>query len=320
MHHWSTSTSYTAGRGTEPPDFWTQIITGQALSGTNFLMYGCLSASAFHLASLEHKLTAKFYQYREIGLEYQGYAVADFRSALAAGSSPKEALLAFNRLLSITRCAEHHLDPDSTDSAINPELEGRSLPILECIMLVRGATNMWYAAQDELPDDSGLKLPHEVLVGLASIPYDGVAENVLSAPAERYPHIPAHLFRKLLSIPPKLTMALHYTTPVDLQAIKHAFASIITCFDHSFSGPEIWRKWNGVEAWPKMVSELFLTLIESCHPAAVVMLGLWALLVKRLEAHCWFLQGETRRLFRFVREPLDGELKDLIDDIAGFPV
>jgi hypothetical protein len=322
MHHWSTNASYTANRGSEPPDFWTKTITQQALEGNEFLMYGCLSVAAFHLAS-EHRLTPKFYEYREIGLEYQGYGVAGFRKALAAGSD-KEGCLAFNRLLGMTRCAEHHLDPDSTDSAIKPELEGKSLPILECIMLVRGATSMWYAMQHELPNDSGLKLPHEVFLGLASIPYNSAVSIAFTPSPSQFPHIPLVLYNRLLSILPRLLPTLQQpsTSSEDLAAVKHAFASLMECFNRSYSCREIWAKWNGVEAWPRMITDRFLNLIESYHPAAVVMVGLWSLLVKRLEVelNCWFLQGETRRLLRFVRDPLEGELRELVDDIAAFPV
>jgi hypothetical protein len=317
MHHWSTSTSHTLNRGHEPPSFWSQTITSCALAGSEFLMYGILSASAFHLAS-QHKilpLSLKYHEYLEIALEYQGYALTGFRKTLAAGSAV-EACLAFNRLLCVTRCAEHHLDPDSTDSAIRPGLEGKSLPILECIMLVRGGTDMWYKAQGQLPGDSGLKLPPEVLAGLADIPYDEDVENIFVASASKYPHIPPPLFTILLSIPPRLASTLRDTAPADLASIKYAFASLIVCFNRSYASSFIWAKHNAVEAWPRMVTEHFLNLVEACRPAAVVLLGLWSLLVKRLEAHCWYLQGESRRLWRFVREPLEGELCGLVDEIT----
>ncbi|KIW00694.1 uncharacterized protein PV09_07876 [Verruconis gallopava] len=320
MHHWSTVTSYTIDRGTEPPNFWTQNITIQAINGNSFLMFGCLSAAAFHLAS-EHRHTPKFYEFRKVGLEYQGHSMAGFRQALSVNAQP-EASIAFNRLLCLTRCAEHHLDPDSTDSAFRPDAEGKIAPLLaiqECILLLRKTTEMWCAVQPDLPDDSGLRLPKEVLIGLESIPLDAVNYFLAPSPTQ-YPNIPPVLLEQIQSIPSRLSTVLHNTDETNLAAIRHAYTCLLTCFDRSYISKEIWAKWNGVEAWPKMISTEFLALIESCHPCALVLLAAWALLVKRLEAHKWFLKGETRRMFKFLRETLEEELKELVDEISGFTV
>ena len=324
MHHWSTTTSHTCGRGTEPPGFWTKTITQRALDGNEYLMYMCLSTAAFHLAS-EHRMTSKFYQYREIGLEYQGYGVRNFNQAFADPTTNKEDILAFNRLLAHTRCAEHHLDPESSDSAIKPELEGKSLPILECVMLLRGATETNIRSQADLPPKSGLRLPHEVLIGLFDLPHGdtSIVDNAFVMPSSRYPNIPPYLYRTISSIPPRIYHTLYDLNSTDIYALKHAYASLVTCFDRSYDPAgtgHVWAQWNGVEAWPRMVSERFISLLENCHPATVAMLALWSLIVKRLEVHCWYLQGETRRHYRFIREMASGDLLDLVDEIAGFQV
>jgi hypothetical protein len=322
MHHWSTATSYTVGRGTESLDFWTNHITNEALNGNDSLMYFCLSTAAFHLAS-EHRSSPKFHDYRAIALEYQGAGLSHFRKLLEQPYVNQEANLAVNRLLSVTRCAEHHLDPESMDSAIKPELEGQLLPVLECIMLLRGSTELCLKIQNELPENSGLKLPDEVLVGLLEIPYNSdVVHHAFSMQGSRYPNIPSDLYRALLSIPPLLQPLLRQFSSADMHAFKHGFTSLITCFDRSYlrhGTDELWSLWNGVEAWPHMMSDRFLDMLQNTHPATTVLLAMWGLVVKRLEAHCWFLQGETRRIFRFTRDMVGDELKGVIDGIAGFP-
>ena len=244
---------------------------------------------------------------------------------MADPATDKEDILAFNRLLAQTRCAEHHLDPDSSDSAIKPELEGKSLPILECIMLLRGATETSLQAQAELPASSGLKLPHEVLLGLYDLPPSSGSdvENAFILPSSMFPNIPPRLYQSILAIPSRTQHTFHNLSEADMHALKHAFACVITCFDRSYSHPGeglVWPKWNGVEAWPRMISERFIGLLENCHPSTVAILALWALVVKRLEVHYWYLQGETRRHYRFIREMASGELLRLVDEIAEWQV
>ena len=63
-----------------------------------------------------------------------------------------------------------------------------------------------------------------------------------------------------------------------------------------------------------MLSDEFLSMIETANPFALVLVAHWCALLKRQEEFYWFLDGQSKRLMGIILANLDSEMQVLVGD------
>lgn len=62
--------------------------------------------------------------------------------------------------------------------------------------------------------------------------------------------------------------------------------------------------WDVIRLWPLEMSDVFIKMLGSWHPGALLLLAHYALLLKAIE-HYWYFEGRADRLIREAIVKLD---------------
>ncbi|KAJ9605891.1 hypothetical protein H2200_009740 [Cladophialophora chaetospira] len=136
-----------------------------------------------------------------------------------------------------------------------------------------------------------------------------------------YPNIPATIYEKLLTIPARLMAEINEASSIDINASDHAMAALISSFSRSYAADSVWARWNGIESWPRMLPENFVTMIRNTHPLALVLVAHWLYLLSMQEKHYWFLEGRPQRMLGIVLRNLNHDLRTFVQEsLASFDV
>ena len=128
-----------------------------------------------------------------------------------------------------------------------------------------------------------------------------------------YPHIPLPIYSQLVSLPARLLAVVTKQQDfLDLQAFNQAMAALVSSFSRSFATDSAWARWNGIESWPRMLSDHFLGMIEAIDPWALVLVAYWCFILSKQEASYWFLRGQSHRMLKIVFANLDTNLQCLV--------
>ncbi len=131
-------------------------------------------------------------------------------------------------------------------------------------------------------------------------------------PASCYPNVSPDLYSHLSSLPQRLAVKVAIYSPLELEACVQAVAALLSSFSRSCAAHRIWAIWNGIESWPRMLSDRFLGMIDAGHPFALVLAAHWCTLIKRQEEFYWFLGGQSERLMGIILANLDTESQDMV--------
>lgn len=129
-----------------------------------------------------------------------------------------------------------------------------------------------------------------------------------------YPHIPPAIYAHLASISSRLHAIIPQQVLQNLTAFNQAMAALVSSFSRFYMSDSTWARWNGIESWPRMLSEDFLVILEGANPAALVLVAHWCVLLSKHEDSYWFLHGQSQRMLTVVLANLDDELQLLVQD------
>ena len=308
LHHYTTSTSHTISRGFESDFFWAQDIPAIAFEN-EFLMYGILSIAAFHRSTLPRE-SSKALSYQQKALQFQSAGLPSFRIAMANPTTENStAIIAFAWLLGIQRCVGA-LNWNGVRTAAISDSKSMS-PIIEFLMLMRGGCDMVLEFQHLLPANSDFRILGGVIEELLDTQDDSWPQNGLAA--SQYPDVPTALCQRLIALP----AALRDTLPSveERKIVRSAISRLLKSYARSYASENGLALYNGVEAWVLQISDDFLSLLEAEHPAALVVLAHWGVLMRRTESHYWFLRGQSARLMGIIESHLEGNMSNLISDL-----
>ncbi|KAF2173618.1 hypothetical protein M409DRAFT_15896 [Zasmidium cellare ATCC 36951] len=300
LHYWHIRTGATISRGAkEDGAYWTNTVTGLALE-SEFLMRSLLAMTAVHCAYLgikNHAPKSQIRAYHNAALTHHSHGLAGFRKALEEGitASNAETFASSGRLLGLAFGAgvvaddwlEEHSHP--YDSPSPQEFFNRSsVGPLEFLLLVRGSVEIQVSAQGAFGWDTPFRLPAEILNAFA---YPSPISS--GSPGEG-------------SLDPRLAACVAAADSVrrpttDTQALDSAIASLSFCYagglpSHPETPIDEHTLWMHSQAWPRLVSETYLLLLQAEDPAALIVYAHWCYLVRRLEGVSWYLQGMSGKL------------------------
>lgn len=315
LYYWQTNTCATVSRGTESPSFWAHEVTQDAFKH-EFLMQGILGVTAYHLMRNTPEAAARA-ELRETGLRLVGDGLSQYRRVLRKAPTTENAtaVIAFGRLLGVQRCAESQLNP--VDGSHKDE--SAVAPLLEAFFMLRGSIQLLVQCQHLLPEGSQLRLPSYIVNGMESCTWQQRLElqkmsgqdSMFLPPMAWFPHLPPDIYEQILTIPLKLTLFTPDTNPGAMETIDDASLALLNAFNRSYESEELWALWNGVESWsyalPDALADEFINMVRARNPGILFMYAHWCLLVRRVEPHFWFLEGQSHMLLKIILANLDGE-------------
>jgi hypothetical protein len=127
-----------------------------------------------------------------------------------------------------------------------------------------------------------------------------------------YPYIPLATYAQLASLPSRLIARVPKSDSLDLKAFDQAMASLVSSYSRSHAMDAAWARWNGIESWPRMLPDHFLSMVEAANPLALVLVAHWCVLVSRQETTYWFLCGQSKRMLNIILANLDAELQEFV--------
>lgn len=129
-----------------------------------------------------------------------------------------------------------------------------------------------------------------------------------------YPYIPIAIYRKLVSLPSRLTSNVSKPQIPEIKAFDQAMAALVSCFSRSYAMDAVWARWNGIESWPRMLSDYFFDMIKVANPIALVLVAHWCVLLSMQEDHYWFLRGQSQRIMKVVLDNLDVGMQSFVQE------
>lgn len=287
LDHYQTSTCKTLVSPDE--DLWRFSVPSLATANP-FLMHAILACSALHLSS-KHPSRP---EYLICAHNYQNLAMAQFRDAVALVDTGNcNAIIAFTHLLIV-----YSLGAERQDECLlftNPTSEHPNRLCSWLFFVRNGCT---------------LVREHKQVIfagPLARLAYCWQAPTAIID--ER---IEQHMTEHLLSImyssqdtswPPNETSTLEDAT----RLLGHAFAWA-EALGQGFS------TWDAVRVWPVNVSVTFTDMLAEEHPFAMVLLGYYCLLLRKLRSF-WFVGTYPLGLLRTISGKLDGRWRRYVEPL-----
>lgn len=69
--------------------------------------------------------------------------------------------------------------------------------------------------------------------------------------------------------------------------------------------------WDALRIWPMRISDAYLNLLSQQHPAALILVAHYCILLQRLDSH-WYFEGRAKRLLSTAMSCLDGRWHHII--------
>ena len=283
LQHYIASTCLTRATNDDTKILW-QVTVQQLARRSPFLMHGILACSALHLAHFGHPnrrgLMLK-------AISHHDSAMPLFRSAIEQfNESNYEAVFAFSHLLVIYSFAlerdDEHLFLANSDA--------RDV-IPQWLHFVRDGCSMLCDFWDQLAVGPLSALvdawEHEVpITGLSQATQTSWTNHLLS------------------SIP---SPASEDSWPEEVNQVYRAAAIQL---GHAFSCADAigqtFTTWDVLRIWPLEISKEFLDLLGTRHPAALILLAHYCVLLHKVEEH-WYLEGRAVSLLADVLAHLEGK-------------
>jgi hypothetical protein len=285
LQHYIDFTSLTLATP-ETMALWQTVVPTMA-NDHSFLLHGILAISALHLAYLNHTQVT---QNTVVAHHHQSLAMPLFRAAITTVSNKScHAILAFSHLLVLYSFASEKYDSRLL-LVSGPEEEGEGPDVLPAwLYFLRNGCAMMCGTWDTIRAG-----PVEPLASAWEIPINLSAEDdVQKADLLEY-------FLTLMPLPvspdawPEVVCKLYIDAAIGL---AWAF-SCTRAIGKSFT------TWDALRIWPMRLSVAFLDLMGRRHPAALILLAHYCLLLKKVEVH-WYFEGRANGLLDKVLQKLD---------------
>ncbi|PSR80520.1 hypothetical protein BD289DRAFT_440630 [Coniella lustricola] len=280
MHHFATEAYLTLPRASEIGHVWRDKAVEMALSN-HYLLRLILSFSAFHLAYTRPGWQRKYYY---VAAQYQSQGVSHMRAALAnlnhenchalfiAGS-----LLAVGNLAASAIHAKDVLDPRPTVD-----------DIVDVFVLLKGMATVLHSFEKTIQEGPFTQLfGGNASVTIVASPLANTAPAELSQP--RWDDVK----QKLRHLRDVLQVRL-VDDPALAQTIDQALVSISVYMDEAnITSMTVLRF---TLSWPISISEAFIKLLREKHPAAIVLLTYYCVIVQGTESRTWYTRGWASKL------------------------
>ncbi|CAG9940044.1 unnamed protein product, partial [Clonostachys rosea f. rosea IK726] len=290
LDHFQTSTFNTIVRGEE--DLWCHAVPEIAASH-QFLMHAILACSALHLAA-KHPLQQ---QYLICAFKHQSIAMPMFRDAVAKVTEDNcHAILGFMHLLVVYSFgAERHEDSLLLIDTSSPEpdflLSWLYFRRNGCTLLgnykelissgpLKQLCRCWH-----LPDITTEQLPQTMDVLLVAL--EGLLTSVHNGD--------------------EFSME-------EYQAFEQAGHQLLRSFVRADKLGSDFNPWDAVCGWPMLVSLQYTRLLAQQHPVALILLGYYCLLLKKLQGY-WFIGTYPLRLLYLIKGGLEHRWHIYIDSL-----
>lgn len=138
-------------------------------------------------------------------------------------------------------------------------------------------------------------------------------------PNSCYPNLKPEIYAHFSTLMQNFTRT-EIAQPPELDACSQAVAALMASFSRSNVTPRIWAVWNGIESWPRMLSDKVLGMIEGAHPLALILVAHWCLLIRKQEVNYWFFAGQSKRLLRLIEDNMEHEMRVFMHEcLTSFP-
>lgn len=298
FHHFIATTSFTLP-GAEGPQsakhYWQMHVVLRALR-RRWLMCGLLAISAHHLVALADDTTTKLI-HRKQAVQLSSEFSAGLRQTTVcdlgfeAAEIEEEAKKTGEQIKCLLDCAQWALaEPTSNCKLVAPcQLLSITSSIRGCIvpdsmLFYSGIRNDGQGRQKETFVQDIL---HRRNSSHGGNPHTNPSSN----------STPSALLNLLRALPFRIAEGLgRPESTLDVFATVSAITIMVECCDISFACDEAGAAWQGLATWLANVPNHFNQMVQSHHPAALVVLAHWgAMLVKRAEhVGCWFLKGSAK--------------------------
>lgn len=257
MHHYSISAYLALPRGLELRHIWTVEVPALALA-YEFLMHQILAMSAYHLAYLRPYNRA---HYSIIASQHQNDAVRGLRAMLPQVNETNcHALFVTSSLLSITAFGTLSYPGEATDS--HPDIDD----FLDVCLLIRGMSHL----------------------------LDSHLDFIEWGPLNKFLSLGTHesITPLLMSITDRLKkLRIPANEDVGAQTVCQAeVTTLIQWIDHACISSEVPELRTSM-TWPIGMTEGYLDLLRRRHPAALIVLGYYCIILNSAGSRFWFLKG-----------------------------
>jgi hypothetical protein len=234
-----------------------------------YLMHGILACSALHLRYTQpscQELTTR-------AVSHQALALPLFRSAISSVNDHTcHSIYAFSRLLVIFAFASQ---PNISSFLLAQR--GTENDLSNCLHLIRGGCAMLYSVKPVI--EAG---PLRRLV----------------PPRGEHPDISAYFEDpRLVSLGflPSLEPDEMAWRGMASEIYLDAFGELRAAFRSTYTKGTLYTVWDVVQTWPARVSDDFVTLLHDEHPATLILVAHYCILLKQLETY-WYMERYAERL------------------------
>ncbi|KAF4429137.1 Sterol uptake control protein 2 [Colletotrichum fructicola] len=284
MHHYTSVSYRTFSHSSQAQKTLQYDVPREALSYP-FLLHQLLAFSAYHLAYLQPDCR---HAYLMQAAQHQNDAINGMRGTLLGtiSSTNCHALFASSIFLTLSAFATY-----PSYEKYNPTFSPID-SMLDIFTLTDGMSVILRASDDDLR-----KGP--------------LREIFIRGPGE--PQTPEPSLQPLFERLPRLSTRLaeigametstegKYTINNAVIALSEAIAKVSTM--NAMSAPVEFR---AVFLWPVLMSSDYLDMLRRRHPAALVVLAHYCVIINMAEPFCWFLNGWARALLSIISEQLMG--------------
>ncbi len=278
LHHFTTATCFTLSNQPRSHRLW-QVEVPQEGFRHDFLMRGILAVAALHLAYLRPQ---KQEEYRQVAVQHQHLALSAFsEQMLKLDKSNCHAFFALSSLIVVFAFAS----PRASESLL-PFTENSQEPP-EWLPLIRGVHSILISVWPSI--QSGC---------LGGLLQEGIQhteqlnQRPLSEGAENQ-------FKQLLRLCESLS-----GEPDVLVAYTEAVEELRTCYVKLYTKTATECEVSIAFHWPAVIPQMFMTMLSSKRPEALVVLAHYCVILHHLDGY-WWKRGWTARLMANICRELD---------------
>ncbi|KAL3420152.1 hypothetical protein PVAG01_08651 [Phlyctema vagabunda] len=286
LHHFTTSTYATMACNPGADQVW-QVTAPTIAMKQPFLLHGILACAALHLASLhpQHRESYLF-----TAAQHQDQALSGFRQVVSVPVTEEngDAVYAFTNLLVVYVFASE--DFDNSLLLVNGD-EG--LP--QWLNFIRNGCAMLGPVWMNVATG-----PMRVLISKAQATLECVTDVMAWEAIEYDP-------RPLLSFIPPFESEFAWSEKDCMTYFKAAIelGKAFSCVDDMAT---TMSTWDAMHMWPMRLTDDFMLLLKDWHPAALILMAHYCVLLKGLENH-WFFCNRSARMIRTIYSRLDENLR-----------
>ncbi|GAE00225.1 hypothetical protein ANI_1_2412014 [Paecilomyces variotii No. 5] len=281
FQHFVMSTSKTMATDETTEDVWQKLVP--PLAGRfDFLMHAILACAALHFVHLGHQdRSANLMK----AITHFDAALPLYRSTIAKlQPESAEAILAFAQLLAVNSFA---LQDDNEQLLLAKLHNVEALPAW--LHFARNGCSVLSEFWDHLEQG-----PLKSLIAAWEAPFASISQDLKSKWSEY-----------LLSMIPPPASAKTWPQEV-VQVYTKAATSLAHTFAISDALDARFTNWHVLFVWPMEVSDEFMTLLSLCHPAMLILVAHYCILLRQVET-VWYFKGRARDLLDTVKSHLGEE-------------